>query len=717
MVWAAFVAIRFCLQQPAPFSTILDSLVPQDNQILPSFAALATYATGCLGTLALFLCALGAGNAVLSRWIRNDITPLERVALSGAIGYGVLAYVTLAMGYTGLYQRALLRGVIAIGAVLSGAGLYRGREHFAGVAAEARGALFSGGIKNLLGLGLLFVFATDAVMTLVPELFYDAQVYHLGVPNFYLLEHRLAPIDVMPAKFPFAIQMIYVLGLALKNEIVTKQTHFIFLLLLTASLLTAGRRLGSRAIGIAAAVLFVTIPTMQINVWSSGVDAGVSLFGFLAFAAFFRSLRDDGGLDGRWLALSGLFAGFCVGSKYTGVFVPLVVGLMIVGTSLREPGGVMAALRRGTLFSVMVALPVVPWLLKNWFETGNPVYPFLPNFFPGAPLEPWRYLQLKGENRGLAVESLRDLILVPWKLTMNERSSLSFQGPMFLMAIPFVGLLRWKNLSATTRTVLVAAAIFIPIGLGVTRLTRYLLPGLTLVALALGVALGESLDSRNGLQRWAALGTLSIAAFLQLTWCYVIINNSYGPRDVLLGRESRLAYMSRAHPGQNPNPSVPMYIWMGDHLPPSARVLIFGEEKGYPMPVRHAYSGVYDVNPLVRFSNESRTAEELTQKLRHEGFTHLMVSVYEVHRLADYGILAWTDDGFRVFSDFWNTFLKLNHVEYGDVGNGYKNPLLLFDISSTPVEPTPSSKVDNLIAPIYQKFRTDHPVSAPAGRG
>ena len=90
-----------------------------------------------------------------------------------------------------------------------------------------------------------------------------------------------------------------------------------------------------------------------------------------------RSFKSGG--SRTWLALSGLMAGFACGTKYYAAICPFLLALFILNKSWRER--VWAPL---ALFAGATALPVLPWLAKNWAYAGNPVFPFLHKLFPGS---------------------------------------------------------------------------------------------------------------------------------------------------------------------------------------------------------------------------------------------------------------------------------------------------------------------------------------------
>src|SRR5207249_972174 len=104
----------------------------------------------------------------------------------------------------------------------------------------------------------------------------------------------------------------------------------------------------------------------------------------------------------------------------------------------------------------------------------------------------------------------------------------------------------------------------------------------------------------------------------------------------------------------NPNPAAPMFRYMKDHFSPQDRVMVVGDEKIYPIGVRHIYCGVYDVHPIVKITEASSSAAEVAKKLTEQGFDYLMVNVFEMPRLAGYGSLGFSEEGYKRFLEFWS---------------------------------------------------------------
>jgi hypothetical protein len=697
-----FVLNGFFSESPFPMSLLPDVLLPPAGaKLLPSGGLLLKYALGLFKAFMIACSAIVLGRMVLSRFSIPWASSLEALVVSTGLGYALLSYLTAALGAAGLLYVNLLRGLIVALFALSIFWFRRPSERdvFRGARNEAGDVLFGGGLRFLFAVLLIFILTVAFSMAFVPELFYDAIYYHLGVPNYYLHEHRIAPLDLMPSKFPLTIQMIHLLGLALQDEIVTKLGHLGMELTLILAMFSLGLRYKKPRLGLIAAVAFCATPTVQMNSWTSGVDLGVTLFGFLAFLSMLNSYSEEG-VSRPWFILSALFSGLAFASKYTAFYIPALVFTLHAASLLRRRVPLKDAALLIVIFGAVAGTIASPWMIKNAIEVGNPFYPFLTKLFGGVSMDPDRYRHLMYENGGVALESVKDFFLAYWKIAVKERSSLSFQGPMFLGLIPLVFLIPLWNRAPWVKRLALYVALFAIGGLFVTRLTRYLLPGIATAAILIGLAIDSLLEDSMPIRRWGTLILFLTSYYYQASWACMMMNGSYTPRPVLVGEESRLDFIARYHQGLNPNPPVRMYEKLKTLLGPNDKVLIVGDEKAYPIAVRHAYSGVYDNGPLVYAANESRTAEEMAAKLQEKGITHLLLNIAEARRLAGYGIFRWTEAGFGVFSAFWEQHVQFQDVEYAAVTPDSKIPLLLLRVS---IEPLRQAPVQNVLGPIFEE--------------
>lgn len=91
-----------------------------------------------------------------------------------------------------------------------------------------------------------------------------------------------------------------------------------------------------------------------------------------------------------WLILAGAFCGVVAGTNMNGIFglisIAGVIGASLVaGRAWRGFRDLLAVIRVMAVLAIVTFLLVLPWLVKNYLDTGNPVYPLLYEVFGGLP--------------------------------------------------------------------------------------------------------------------------------------------------------------------------------------------------------------------------------------------------------------------------------------------------------------------------------------------
>lgn len=122
-----------------------------------------------------------------------------------------------------------------------------------------------------------------------------------------------------------------------------------------------------------AACLVLAIPAVAIPALIDGIVDAVMLFAFAAGALFL--VRHHRTAATSELVIAGLALGVAFGTKWYGVSsVAIVVAVWAVAALLARRG-VRVVLRQGALLAGLVALAGGVWMLRNWIESGNPVFP------------------------------------------------------------------------------------------------------------------------------------------------------------------------------------------------------------------------------------------------------------------------------------------------------------------------------------------------------
>ena len=202
LVWAVVVCVVAYLVQP-PILIWMPALrvgpyIPWEV-ILPAFTWLGL----------LIFAARGVGGWLLQRFGRLDLSRAEEWVFSLGLGGGVIAYATLTAAVAGgLYRWPARLAVLALAAW----GVSRWwRRRSLGEVRKLDEVRF----PRLPMVLALLAWGVNLLGVLGPETFYDSLLYHLGVPQWYVNVHRMAPTPHMIfAPLPFMQEMLYFVGLS-----------------------------------------------------------------------------------------------------------------------------------------------------------------------------------------------------------------------------------------------------------------------------------------------------------------------------------------------------------------------------------------------------------------------------------------------------------------------------------------------------------------------
>ncbi|MBA7510164.1 hypothetical protein ES705_02139 [subsurface metagenome] len=601
------------------------------------------------------------------KWLKIDFGfLLEEVVFSVGLGFGILAYATFFLGILGLLYTSLFYGLVIVIFVFAISEMIKSRRQIKKTnPAAPPGTRFS--FVYLPILILLGIFVTvNFIMSFTPELFYDSLVCHLGVPNYYVIKHKILEMPYrVSSHYPSNMQMLYTMALLLKEEGLPKLLHFSSGILCLGAIFSFSKRYLNHHVGIIACAIFYSIPILAMNSWVAGNDITLSYFFILSIYALINyfSLETSSVNNGRgfkWFILSAIFSGIAMGSKYTSVFTFFgIVVLIFCYEYFKMKKKIPKVTKQILIFSVIVVAIMSPWLIKNMIHTGNPVYPVLYKWFGGE------NLIVRSDSitmpKGLQSLKLKEFFLSPWTLTMKGQDSMTFIGPMFLLFAPFVFLIKKKR-NIINYLILSFVFSYILWGMGTFKY-RYLLPAFSALSIVIAyglVTLCEKIPKYLG-----KLIPIVFAIFLGTNLCSIlmIMHFSYNPFNVLTGLETRDHYLSLTRPGY-PYPSYKAYKYINENLPLDAKIMIIGEAKIHYIKRDFISNNVHNLTPVVEWTKMSKNGDELYKKIREEKITHILINTFEATRTISYGYLNWNEEEIKIFDRFWQKYVEEIYAGY-----------------------------------------------------
>lgn len=389
-------------------------------------------------------------------------------------------------------------------------------------------------------IGFLSVYTPFAIWAVVwaiaPEFSPDGASYHLGVMGRFYREHGFVAMPAhMYAHLSQGVDLLFLYAYAFGRHSAAAMTHCLFLLTLPLLIVCFGRRNSIPRQSVAAALLVFASPVVAIDGASAYIDVALACILFTVFYAA-ETQRDNP--SNQSALLLGILAGGAYAAKYT-AFVAFPFALIVLFLALRRAR--LPVLKPLAICSAAAAVFVLPWMLRNWFFYSNPVSPLFNAWFTNPFINiSFEQEYSKWMRMYPGVNGYSDL---PYLLTVSGEFISGHLGPIFLLSPLALFALR----SPLGRRLLLAALFFAlpyPLNTG----TRFLIPALPLVALAMCVAVPS---------RIAGVALVAIVAVHAATVSPPAIGRSRSalswhipnlPWRAALRLESTEAYLTRVSP-------------------------------------------------------------------------------------------------------------------------------------------------------------------------
>ena len=620
--------------------------------------------------------AFGIGRKILRLLRIEGESLLETTIFALGLGFGSLSLLIFALGILQLYYTWAIYSVLGMLSVFSFFEVKKVKLQKPQLSSsKPRFTMFGIFFLGLLGVAAII----NLVGALIPESFYDSLVFHLAVPTLYKINHGIKNIEtIFMSHFPQNMQMLYTLSLLLGTDILAKLIHWIMGIFVVLLVYTFGRKYFNYRVGLLAAAIFYTIPMVAMQSRVTGVELSLTFFELLAVFALVNWFAINGRKEkpkpakDSWLIMAGIFSGLAMGVKYTAMYSFLLFAISVfLVTTIVHKEKIKMSFKKTFLFCAVATALFSPWLIKNTIYTNNPINPFLSSIFNTKnlyfgseyiPLDT-KFLTKAAKKWGrFPTRNIKEWLIFPWTLTKGGKDSNSFIGPIFLYLLPLLFFLRRESLIKFL--IFLGVAWFLAWSLIATRNLRYFISGLTLFGIIISYLLIK-VEKENRYFAKTVIFLVFLMLINNIGWSIVILTANKDPWGVVSGRESREEYLFRDRIGYNLMPYYyPVCKYINQNLPLDAKVLFIGEARGYYCEREFVTTQAEDPHSIViRLVRFCKDTDELLERLRSLGITHVLYNRREGYRLKDYKIFNWQGDDFPIFHKFWRNNLKLIYKE------------------------------------------------------
>lgn len=470
--------------------------------------------------------------------------------------------------------------------------------------------------------GILAILIVEVLLGSLPPTSRDELTHHLAIPKLYAKAGSIIEVPMAPySYYPMLLDMLYTPWLYWGYDFVPSWIHGLFAfftgLLLYADL---SRRMNA-VYGLLGFFFFISTPVvLRLSHWGY-VDLGVTFYTTGSLLCLLRWREDRTAL--RWLALSALSLGFALATKPNGLVAALVIAFLFIGLSAKSPGE--NVLKELALFAGLALVPYLPWLAKNWWQTGNPFFPLLANLFGGHSAAPggaagFSELGIFARRELLYGENIWQMLALPLRVFFSGQDDHPqfFDGvltPILIGFLPWVFKGKWyeekKHLFLFSLLYLAYAVFLVEV-----RIRYILLIVPALAALSIYGIFNVYLRMRRPVCLAAVL--LAFGAWHgSYLWHYF---HAADPVGYLTGRENRQAYLTRMLP------EYAAFRYIERETSPSAKIyLLFVGRRAYycERDYLHDYGDLPGY--LAGAIRSAKAPADVEKSLRQLNITHLMV--------------------------------------------------------------------------------------------
>ncbi|MCG2725935.1 MAG: glycosyltransferase family 39 protein [Elusimicrobia bacterium] len=520
---------------------------------------------------------------------------------------------------------------------------------------------------------LLSAVIFNLIGALSPEVFYDALVYHLAVPNYYIISGGMIdmPYNIY-SNLPMLHGMLYAAGLLVKDEFIPKFINYFAGVLTVLTIIAISARYFSRRIGIWAALIFYTITQVMTASWSVGTETLLTFFGILSLYAIINSKENK-----HWFFVSAFFSGCAMAVKYTGLLVS--AGVMAVYFRMEKKIN-LSLIKKIIVFVIIGSAIVSPWLIKNYIYRSNPVYPFMTNVFKVENKDiPGKIKGFMGETSQMSKFNFKQWLIHPWDITMGKIGNSSYFTPLFLFLLPVAFLLGAKKRNIVVSYFMLYFFAGWILWSFTSTMVRFLMP----VYPAAAIIISCHINAYNYSRLKSLLRLFTILSVLSSCFWASLIFYIQGRWKVILGQISKEDFLSSTR-SQYPYTHYPALQFINKELTEDSKTLIIGDGRSFYIKKKFEISSVFDLSPIVEYAKHSQNGKEMYERMRKDDISHLLLNLAEAVKLGkDYKIFDWNDKSLAVFNDFWNNHVKeifLKEETIPNRGMTLKNRVMVYEL-------------------------------------
>lgn len=617
----------------------------------------------------IFISAYSLGRLLLRGMkLQRSFDIASHTALAGSLGLAVVSLVTLDLGYFGILSRTLFGILLFVPIAVEIYLWFKERKAKQSQESVERSKSF-----RILLAGCIIFLIPMLLGAMLPSTDFDVKEYHLEGPKEYFLAGRVhfLPHNVYTS-FPFLTEMLTLCGMVLTNDwftgaLVGKTILMMFAPLTALGVFAVGKRVANSTAGLLGALVYLSTPwvyRISIIAYTEGAMCCYVIVTLLALLSWLDAAKDSDSSASQRRSLTlllGLLSGCAIATKYPGlVMVAIPVALTLLVTVILCKFPLRESMIMAGIYILGGLVAFGPWVIKNSLETGNPVYPLMYSVLGG---EDWDEELNEKWKAGHARPS--PVLKPPVEMAQELKKNVVdvalgsvWQSPLMFGLAPLAFFCRKRE--KRFWIVVGAAATLLTVWYTLTHLIdRFWVPVLPVTAVLSGIAWVVVYDYFHTEQHRNPLAQLLIGKSITCLFIVTLVYNFAFMTTDASGYNAYLIDYDVAREQVKPDS-----LRIAENaMKPGDRVLFVGEAMVFDADYDYRYNTVFDHSLLEKWTSrklgknewELLSEQEINDKFRQEGITHILVNWNEVLRYrTTYGYTDFLSPSrLQELNDFW----------------------------------------------------------------
>jgi len=364
--------------------------------------------------------------------------------------------------------------------------------------------------------------------------------------------------------------------------------------------------------------------------------------------AFYCLLGSAKQSDKKWLLLAGIFCGISMSFRYQSAIIAgmLLLSFIVLkikksfssqisGHSRYDREKIIECIKGSIIFCLAFLITFSPWMIKNILYTGNPLFPLFYSVFGGRgwSLEQTSYFYNNISGRIGTGITLQSWLRILWQVLTRE-GELGWHRFIFLPALALLPLAIKRRHPATIAGLLGLSyiALWSFLSRNVANILRYNIFSLALISVFFISVIWQWISRKEKLAEFLFILFICFEALLGIFFCQQL-TQSY---KAVFTKVSRQQYLKRFLP------YYPLVDEMNRRLSSEDKVLFIGETQGFYLQKKCIVPSANDGQWIAQIFEGAKNVEEVSQRMKALGITHLLVNQQELERLKPlFGYLDW----------------------------------------------------------------------------